>query len=132
MMDYYSEFPGPSKEEAKKTITMRSEKTFYQENIDFIHNNKEVALKKLISESIDESINILYKDSKDCPYSLSGWSVFGVKDCQEKSKNLLLDKVSEWKKNYIFNKYLELLMPKILYKNNITEGGIEQIIRDYL
>ena len=129
MMDYYSEFPGPSKDEAKKTITMRSEKTFYQENIDFIHNNKEVALKKLISESIDESINILYKDSKDCPYSLSGWSVFGVKDCQEKSKKLLLDKVSEWKKNYI---YLALIIPKILYKNNVTERGIDKLIRDYL
>ena len=129
MMDYYSEFPGPSKDEAKKTITMRSEKKFYQENIDFIHNNKEVALKKLISESIDESINILYKDSKDCPYSLSGWSVFGVKDCQEKSKKLLLDKVSEWKKNYI---YLALIIPKILYKNNVTERGIDKLIRDYL
>ena len=129
MMDYYSEFPGPSKDEAKKTITMRSEKKFYQENIDFIHNNKEGALKKLISESIDESINILYKDSKDCPYSLSGWSVFGVKDCQEKSKKLLLDKVSEWKKNYI---YLALIIPKILYKNNVTERGIDKLIRDYL
>ena len=129
MMDYYSEFPGPSKDEAKKTITMRSEKKFYQENIDFIHNNKEGALKKLISESIDETINILYKDSKDCPYSLSGWSVFGVKDCQEKSKKLLLDKVSEWKKNYI---YLALIIPKILYKNNVTERGIDKLIRDYL
>ena len=129
MMDYYSEFPGPSKDEAKKTITMRSEKKFYQENIDFIHNNKQGALKKLISESIDESINILYKDSKDCPYSLSGWSVFGVKDCQEKSKKLLLDKVSEWKKNYI---YLALIIPKILYKNNVTERGIDKLIRDYL
>ena len=129
MMDYYSQFPGPSKEEATKTVIMRTEKTFYEENIDFVHNNKEIALKKLISDSINESINILYKDSKDCPYSLSGWSVFGVKDCQEKSKKLLLDKVSEWKKNYI---YLSLIIPKILYKNNVTEGEIGKLIRDYL
>ena len=128
-MDYYSTFPGPSKEEAIKTVVIGLENNFYEENMDFINNNKKEDLEKMIFESINESIDILYKDSKECPFSLTGWSVFGIKDCKEKSKKILLDKVSEWKKNYI---YLSLLMPKILYKNNVTEGGIGKLIRNYL
>ena len=49
MMDYYSQFPGPSKEEAKKTIRMRTQETLsvVRQVVSLWLNNRLTALRLL-------------------------------------------------------------------------------------
>ena len=80
MLDYYSEFPGPDEDHARKTIQSK----FYKTNVDneykfFLSNIKHggETQTKLINEAFESSDII--KDGR-IKFSFSGWMIFGIPD----------------------------------------------------
>lgn len=80
MLDYYSEFPGPDEDHAKKTIQGK----FYKVNVDkeyklFLSNIKVsgTTQTKLINEAFESSDVI--KEGR-IKFSFSGWMLFGIPD----------------------------------------------------
>lgn len=73
MMDYYSQFPAPELDAAKREINAISK----AKDLSWAWNDSEY-LDKLISEAFIHS-NVLDKDNK-IKYSFSGWHTFGKND----------------------------------------------------
>ena len=55
-MDYYSNYPGPSKSGALEQIKTNITASLLAENHDFIENDKREDLERLINESITEGV----------------------------------------------------------------------------
>ena len=84
MMDYYSEFPAPSLEQAKNEIIYiaRIENREWVSSSDSCDN-----MNSLVSEAFRNS-DVLDDDNK-IKYSLMGWNVFGTKDVFDAINSIL-------------------------------------------
>ena len=81
-MDYYSDFPGPSKSEAKKQI-VNNVKNYIKDDLKYI--NDEI-INKIVSNTIENKF-----PNNETIGSVSGWMVFFYNDltveCVKKLKN---------------------------------------------
>lgn len=80
MMDYYSDFPGPTKKEAIKIIKNNIMK---DENVKSIEYINYINIDTCISEVMSK-----YKDEEQIG-SLTGWNVFNYKNLYESVMNLI-------------------------------------------
>tara|TARA_B100001093_G_scaffold494515_1_gene538011 strand:- start:3 stop:458 length:456 start_codon:yes stop_codon:yes gene_type:complete len=90
MMDYYSEFPGPTKDQAIKDFKQSLKPVLLREaNVPPQFVDK---INKIIDESIDEGVDKAHEN-----YSLTGWRVFGEKECIQAIRNIYAQKLKEFK-----------------------------------
>ena len=131
MMDYYSQFPAPDLDAAKREI-----KAVCQvKNVDWVWNDH---VDELISEAFIHS-NIL-KENNKIKYSFSGWHTFGKNDVI-KSINIILeqrrkDKLRRKIRGLLRTTYLlikahnasieKLLHPDSQFVNNILKSEFEK------
>ena len=100
MMDAMGNYPGPTKDAAKQEL-LRDLKPVLQTEA-----NAPVSLaaevNKMIDDSIDEGVNNLDWTDR---YSLSGWIVFGKKECTDEIRRIFTDKLRRFKKNKLKKKF---------------------------
>ena len=101
MMDYYGNFNGPTKDEAKKQIIDNVKKKI-NNNLEYINNNK-------IMEIVEYIIDSEFPNNKTIS-SITGWSVFYYNDLTKKS-------IEELTK---VNKKLEMIHKKKIYSSAIS------------
>jgi len=101
MMDYYSNFGGPSKNEAiivlQQTLKPQLLKTYSDVQA------RGFNLNEAIDESILEGVNSISPVGHDEPSfagSQTGWAVFGKKSCIDATELFLKEKIKDFKKNY--------------------------------
>ena len=90
MMDYYSNFPGPTKDQAKEDFKQNLKPVLQRETnapAQFVDKTN-----RIIDESINEGVNKAHKD-----YSHTGWSVFGSKECETAIRDIHAKKLKEFK-----------------------------------
>ena len=100
-MDYYSNYPGPSKSGALEQIKTNITASLLAENHDFIENDKREDLERLINESITEGVNQVYGDSDECPGSATGWAVFVRPDILRETRRILGEKTRQYKRDIL-------------------------------
>ena len=88
MLDYYSEFPGPTEHEAKRDFTVTL-KPLLQPTPPPPPRLAPI-INELIDESIDEGVDEAYVS-----YSASGWMVFGKQDCINAIMKIFKEKLIE-------------------------------------
>tara|TARA_B100001175_G_C19181656_1_gene482362 strand:- start:37 stop:405 length:369 start_codon:yes stop_codon:yes gene_type:complete len=101
MMDYYGNFNGPTKNEAKKQIVDNVKKQI-KNNLEYINNNK-------IVEIIGHIIEKEFPNNKTIS-SITGWSVFYYNNLTKKS-------IEELTK---INKKIEIKHKKKIYSSAIS------------
>tara|TARA_Y100000389_G_scaffold102972_1_gene99840 strand:- start:1508 stop:1957 length:450 start_codon:yes stop_codon:yes gene_type:complete len=90
MMDYNSQFTGPTKDQAKKDFKQNLKPVLQRET-----NAPQQLVDKtnrIIDESINEGVNKAHKD-----YSKIGWAMGGKKECETAIKNIYAKKLEEFK-----------------------------------
>ena len=100
-MDYYSNYPGPSKSGALEQIKTNITASLLAENHDFIENDKREDLERLINESITEGVDQVYGDSDECPGSATGWAVFVRPDILRETRRILGEKTRQYKRDIL-------------------------------
>lgn len=131
MMDAYSNYPGPSREEAEKQIISRKGHELFELNKDFIEHGKRSDIEKIINLSVSEAVEEIYKGKDECPYSFTGWSVFGFNDCFKIVKEKLNEKCKIWKAEYLRKAQIQPVLSQMLSQKGIHVKGIEEIINSY-
>ena len=121
MLDYYSEFPGPPEDHAKKTIQSK----FYKTNVDnkykiFLNNIKHggETQTKLINEAFKSSEII---NDGLVKFSFSGWMLFGIPDVMSFLKIAI--------ENYYDKMKIRMLglFKSLVYLNMIYNDTIEKM-----
>jgi len=95
MMDYYSEQQGPTKQEAKNQLEASLKPKLLEETKvkgKPIPSRFLDEVNRMIDESINEGVEKAYKE-----YSLTGWAMFGMKDCEAAIRRIYKDKLTEFK-----------------------------------
>ena len=90
MMDYYSNFPGPTKDQAKEEFKQNLKPVLQRETnspAQFVDKTN-----RIIDESINKGVNKAHKD-----YSHTGWSVFGSKEGKTAIRDIHAKKLKEFK-----------------------------------
>lgn len=89
-MDYYSNFPGPTKDQAKEVFKQNLKPVLQRETnapAQFIDKTN-----RIIDESVNEGVNKAHKG-----YSQTGWAVFGSKECETAIRDIHAKKIKEFK-----------------------------------
>lgn len=133
MMDYYSQFPAPAPDAAKREINAMA----LVKDLSWAWNDSEY-IDKLISEAFIHS-NVLDKDNK-IKYSFSGWHTFGKNDVinsiniilEKRRKDKLRRKIRGILRSFYFlrkahNCSIEKLYhPDSIYVNNVLKTEFEK------
>ena len=119
-MDYYSNYPGPSKSGALEQIKTNITASLLAENHDFIENDKREDLERLINESITEGVNQVYGDSDECPGSATGWAVFVRPDILRETRRILGEKTRQYKRD-VLEKAKKKKVEKVVSKQLIPQ-----------
>ena len=133
MMDYYSQFPAPAPDAAKREINAMA----LVKDLSWVWNDSEY-IDKLISEAFIHS-NVLDKDNK-IKYSFSGWHTFGKNDVinsiniilEKRRKDKLRRKIRGILRSFYFlrkayNCSIEKLYhPDSIYVNNVLKTEFEK------
>ena len=95
MMDYYSNFPGPSEEEAIVELKRNLKPTLIAET------NAPATLAADIDRLIDESISEGVKERwpSGAQGSATGWAVFGRGECEAATRRILAQKILNFKQS---------------------------------
>ena len=132
MLDYMSEFPGPSKNEANKILQGEIKNSLFNK---YIHNspiNYEKEINIIIDKSIlegIESINPGYPlDNDSFAGSQAGWTVFGYKNTISKINEIISIKIKNLKKEKG-----KKIKTKIINQSNIPDAeNISKYIENFL
>ena len=95
MMDYYSNFPGPSEEEAIVELKRNLKPTLIAET------NAPASIAADVDRLIDESISEGVKEGwpVGAQGSATGWAVFGRGECEAATRRILAQKILNFKQN---------------------------------
>ena len=95
MMDYYSEQQGPTKQEAKNQLKASLKPKLLEESKvkgKPIPSRFLDKVNKMIDQSINEGVEEAYKE-----YSLTGWAMYGMKECEDAIRRIYDVKLTEFK-----------------------------------
>ena len=120
MLDYYSEFPGPTEDHAKKTIQSK----FYKTNVDdkykiFLKNIKHggTTQLKLINEAFKSSDII---NDGIVKFSFAGWTIFGIPDVMSFLK-IAIENYYDKMKIRMLGLFKSLVYLKMIYSDTIEK-----------
>lgn len=132
MLDYMSEFPGPSKNGANKLLQGEFKSSLFNQYIHTAPINYQREITKIIDKSISEgidSINPGFPPDKDSfAGSQAGWAVFGYKDTISKINKIINIKINNLKKEKS-----KKIKSKIINQANIPDAeNISRYIEKFL
>lgn len=121
MMNYYSNFPGPTKNDAKAGLKRQLIPIFNnkcKKNGIVVNQN----VRNLMNKSVNEGVNAKHQN-----YSMSGWSVFGLPECKQESMRIFNKKLQEYKKKLVKNAMKSVITSTRRMGSNLPEPVLRTI-----